>query len=1312
MSREARNAAYGVLMLALIGWLPLVLPARAAAQSAGAAGGGEEAPETPACTAAATSAENVPADGNSHVVHWVTLDPYQGCTWHVEVVGGAGWISNVVVGSWSWRTVELSVAANGTGQHRSATVRILAGTAGNTQLTTFQVEQDPLPPPCTGFGDPQLNNPNPPEGGGGWGALVPLYPNMDCSGWAVSAPSWIHISAIFNTLRGSQWYGHFFYTVDANTGGQARTSNILVYQPGTNYESPLAPVTQPPCTYGITGQPQQPLPGQGGTYSQMQVSTQTGCPNQPVQQPAWIQFQGQTTTFDYDPNGPVARTGLLHFGGQDVTIQQAALPPETYRIISKAILPPSHVTDPLGGIGHRCDGAVDSALWGAEAVTWLRGDNHNRFDPAPGGAFSGPGLNGTADSRTFDQVELTWDGSQFSNVQFFHNIIRSHRDFTYRHGDLFFSCEEGGQANTPQEGTVWIENGRGRIRLNSSVAIPSSLVPAAPNLDTLLEGTIDAAHRLTLSWNEDPWTQAFRVQRKRPDGTWMTLETYDTSDVSCIDLYGAFGAEEAAKRLFDPNPFYPFGRVINNVTFDLPAITQTQPEYVWPYACVDRIGGHEWWREPCGLHTLLPSLAELGSGAQQSSGVLGAAWPSCTWTAQSNASWLTPQPANGSGSGYVNYSLTANPSPECRYGTITYTTPGGPPVKLTMTQRGWGSAVRWNAAADFRPEGVSNPSADCHGNQGVWKYMASDRTDNRTDVWELLVFRHDNDCSIGSRSYWKPDSSNCEVNVSRVGLGSRLFLTPSWNFRSAVAWRNPGAAGYFNVAGDIHDEGGLGGRWYIDKGTTPITSGTLSGGATQAFNQTFQAAAGETVLFTYEDNMGYASEASVDLTVSQAAPPNCSLVTIQPFDVYLDANAHTSQTLAITATLSGCPFTAQTSDPVNLSIVGADPQGRYTGTTGAGGSASVTYNVTYNPGQYREMTILVSMGQTTRLFTVHQSGANPCQVTDLNMYYQTVDAGAHNLDLLVTTTAANCPFTATRTAGGSWLGLPGGGSTYNGTTGGNRQATVHLTVAANQGGQRAGTVRFSPTQGQTVIEFNLTQQAYTPPPDPCAQGWSSDSYVPDGLVFVGGAGGRVEFRVNPPAGCEYKALERCGTCVTNNPRLDNSLPSHVGSYTYVTHVPGLSCGGSQSRTTYVDVKTTNNNQTRDTIVIFQTCASDKPAGGKGDGGSDSISEPPDPDAWNNRACLPAREVAPDAGAEDASQPTIEEQVDALAESLGKEYRERRIQILQGGGDPTAELKALEEEIASRFEKGTIYIYDDARLSNPFDPGCQRLPLDQ
>jgi hypothetical protein len=1301
------RARTGILLLALTAWLPLLGPAR---------GNAQEPPPTdvlPACTAASTNAETVPVDGNSHVTHWVTLDPYTGCNWHVEVVGGTGWISNVVVGSYSWRTVEFAASPNTTGAHRSATVRVLAGTAGNTQLTTFQVEQDPIPPACTGFGDIQLNNPNPPEGGGGWGALVPLYPNMDCQRWAVSAPSWIHISGVYNTLRNNQWYGHFFYTVDPNTAGAARSTNVMVYQPGTNAESPLAPVSQPPCTYGITGQPQQTLPGEGGTYTQMQVTTQTGCPSQPVQQPAWVHFPSPGTVFDYDRNGPAARAGQMAFGGQTVTIQQAPSSPETYRITSKAILPTSHITDPWP-FGHRCDGGVDSPVADNPGVTWLRGDNHNRFDPAPDGAFSGLGLNGMADSRTFDQVEFTWDGSHFSNGVFNHNIIASHRDFTYRHGDLFFSCEESGQATGNQDGYFTYENGVGNVYLSSSVAVPPSLVPAAPNLDTFLHATIDVSHNLTVAWNEDPWTQGFRVDRKDQQGNWIPLEKYITSDVSCIDLYGAFGLEEASKRLFDPTPIYPFGRVLNNVTFNLPSITQTQPEYVWPAACVDRIGGHDWSREPCALHTLLPSLKEFSPAAQQSRSVLGAAWPSCAWNAQSDASWLTPQAPSGTGSGYVSYNLTANTTGECRYGSINYTTPGGSPARLSVTQLGLGTAAHWNAAADFRPEGLSNPSADCHGGPEVWEYMASARGVSRLTVDRLPIFHHDTDCSFASRSYWKPTSAGCQVGVGREGLGTRLFLTPSVDARAAVAWHNPGPAGYFNVAGNIHDEGGFGGHWYIDKGTTSVASGTLAGGITQPFNQTVLAGVGETILFTYEDDPAHRSEASVDLTITPTTNPACSLSSINPFDVYLDSNPHGGQTLTITATQAGCPFSAQSSDAANLAIAGADPQGRFYGVTGAGGVATLTYNVSANPEQYREMTILVTMGATTRLFTVHQNGADPCQVTDLNMYYQTVDSGAHTLDVVVTTTAANCPFTAARTQGGIWLSLPGGGATYNGMTGANRQATVRLTIAANQGGQRVGTIHFSPTQGQTVIELRITQRAYVPP-NPCNQGWSSDSYIPDDLVFVGGAGGAVQFRVLPPAGCEYKAIERCGTyCTTNSPRLDSSLPSHVGAYVYNTHVPGLSCGGGNlTRTTYVDVKTTSDNQVRDTIVIFQTCASDSPGNPNADD-KPVVQPAPDPDQWSNGACLPPREAPADAGsaATDATAPpTVEQQVDALAESLAKQYRERRAEILATSGDPKTDLEALEKDIAAQFEKGTIDIYAQANLASPFDPGCQPAPAD-
>ncbi len=1169
---------------------------------------------------------------------------------------------------------------------------------------------------CTGFGDPQLNNPSPPEGGGGWGALVPLYPNTDCSGWAVSVPSWIHISGIYNTLRNNQWYGHFFYTVDPNTLGQARSTSLLVYQPGTSYESPLAPINQPPCTYGITGQPQQALPGEGGTYAQMQVNTQSGCPNQPAQQPSWIRFQGQSTAFDYDPNGSSARSGLLAFGGQNVTIQQASLPAQTYRITSKAILPTSHIVDPLDGAGHRCDGAVDSPVRTISPLTWLRGDNHALFDPAPDGAFSGPGLNGTTDARTLDQVEFTWNGHQLSNVDFFHNIIESHRDFTYHHGDLFFSCEEAGQASSAQRGTYSIlPNGDGHIELNSSVAIPSSLVSAAPNLDTNLQADIDAAHNLTISLREDRWTQGFRVERKLANGSWMTLRTDMTSEVSCVDLYGPTGAAEAIARLFDPPAI---GQLSASVTFNLPAIRQTQLESIWDSACL-YYPGDEWWHEPCALHTILPSLAEFSAGSQQSRSVLGATWPSCTWTAQSNASWLTPQAASGTGSGAVGYSLAANTAAECRYGSITYSAPGGSWAKLSVSQRGLGPATHWNAAADFRPEGLSNPSSDCHGNPEVWTYMASNRGDSRSQVWALPVFRHDGDCSAGSRSYWKSASNTCDVGIGREGLGSRLLLTPSFNSRAAVAWRNPGAAGYFNVAGNIHDEGGQGGHWYIDQGSAPIISGDLPGGANQTFNETFQAGAGETVLFTYEDNPGFASEASVDLTVAPAADP-CSLIAIQPTDVNVDAGAQSNQALSITATQAGCTFSAQTSSPGQLTIAGADSQGRLNGITGAGGAASLTYGVGANTGQDRQMTIQVSMGQTARTFTVYQSGVASCQVTGVNPSSQMVDSGAHSLDLIVTTTTPSCPFTVTRTAGGNWLALPGGGSTYAGTTGANGQTTVQCDVLANPGAQRTGTLNFSPTQQQSVL-FNLTQQTYAPPTDPCAQGWSSDSYVPEDLTFTNGAGGPVQFRVNPPAGCEYKAIERCGsTCFTSDPRLDNSLSSHVGAYTYTTNVPGLNrgCTTGSRRTIYIDVKTTNDGLTRSTITIYETCDGDSPGNpGEPDGGDNPAPEPaPDPDQWNNGSCLPSREASisgSSAGTDGTmSPPTIEQQVDALAESLGKEYRARREEILATSGDTKTDLEALDQEMADRFEQGTINIYSAASLGNPFDPGCRLSPADQ
>jgi hypothetical protein len=202
----------------------------------------------------------------------------------------------------------------------------------------------------------------------------------------------------------------------------------------------------------------------------------------------------------------------------------------------------------------------------------------------------------------------------------------------------------------------------------------------------------------------------------------------------------------------------------------------------------------------------------------------------------------------------------------------------------------------------------------------------------------------------------------------------------------------------------------------------------------------------------------------------------------------------------------------------------------------------------------------------------------------------------------------------------------------------------------------------------------------------------------------------VEFRIVPPSGCEYKAKERCSTNCFTSPRINDQLSWNQGSVTYTTSVPGVNC--PNERGIDIDVRTRYDELRRYTIHITQSCgtyASNTPGTAAGEG--PPIPDlPVDPDQWNNGSCLPSLEDSLDAGSDGAATASaVGRQVDSLAESLGQEYRKRRGLILATSGDPKADLAALESEMATRFEQGTIDLYDQNKLFNPFDPGCRQPP---
>ncbi len=248
-----------------------------------------------------------------------------------------------------------------------------------------------------------------------------------------------------------------------------------------------------------------------------------------------------------------------------------------------------------------------------------------------------------------------------------------------------------------------------------------------------------------------------------------------------------------------------------------------------------------------------------------------------------------------------------------------------------------------------------------------------------------------------------------------------------------------------------------------------------------------------TVALTVAANTGAERTGAVTIagqifTVRQAAaPPPACTYTLSASEQAVAAVGG-PVTVGVT-TAAGCAWTATTTaDWITI-------------TSGAAGSGSGTVALTIaaNTGLERTGTVTIA-GQ---IFTVRQAAAPPppCTYT-LSASEQAVAAAGGPVTVGVTT-AAGCAWTATTTA--DWITITSGAA-------GSGSGTVALTIAANTGLDRSGTVTIA---GQV---FTVNQAAAPPPP--CAYDLTArDQAAP-------AAGGVFTVGVTTANGCAWTAVSQ------------------------------------------------------------------------------------------------------------------------------------------------------------------------------------------
>jgi len=398
----------------------------------------------------------------------------------------------------------------------------------------------------------------------------------------------------------------------------------------------------------------------------------------------------------------------------------------------------------------------------------------------------------------------------------------------------------------------------------------------------------------------------------------------------------------------------------------------------------------------------------------------------CTWTAVSNALWLTvTSGASGSGDGAVGFTASANTG-GARNGTLTiagqivtvaqaaancsYTVT---PTNVAVPSSGvTSSALSVSASAGCSWTAVSNVawmsivSGSSGAGNGTATFTATANTTGGTRTGTLTI--------AGQSVTITQASTSCSYNVKPTSLnvdaGGGAANPISITTANGCPWTASSNTSWLSVTS---------GATGVGDGSVTITAAANTGGA----------------------RTGTVTVANQTVTVNQAAAP-CTYV-VSPTSTSIGATGGGGTPVSV-STSSGCTWTARSN--VNWVTIATGSSG-----TGAG---TVTYSVQTNAGAARTGTLTVA-GQ---MVTISQSAACMYTIAPTN---QSVDSSGGAGGPVAVTTQSGCAWTAVSNV--NWITVSSGAS-------GTGNGAVTFNVAANTAGARTGTLTIA---GST---FTVSQQ--------------------------------------------------------------------------------------------------------------------------------------------------------------------------------------------------------------------------------------------
>jgi hypothetical protein len=440
--------------------------------------------------------------------------------------------------------------------------------------------------------------------------------------------------------------------------------------------------------------------------------------------------------------------------------------------------------------------------------------------------------------------------------------------------------------------------------------------------------------------------------------------------------------------------------------------------------------------------TLSAASASLPNTAGSGSVSVSVNSTTCSWTASSNAAWLTVSPASGTGNATISYSYQANPNAATRSAAVTV---GG--QVLTVTQAAAPCSFSLSASSASVPSTAGNGTFSLTANGTTCTWTASSNA-----AW--LAISPANGTGNATITYTYSANPNTTSRSATITAGGQAFTinqaAAACSFTlSASSASVPSSAGNGSLSITAN---GANCAWTASSNVSWLTvspaSGTGSG----------------TVTYTYQANPNASSRSALvtaggqSFTVNQAAAP-CSF-SLSASSASVPSTAGNG-TFSLAANGTACAWTA--SD--NATWLSVSP-------ANGAGNATITYTYSANPNTTSRSATITAGGQA---FTVNQA-AMACSFT-LSASSASVPSSAGNGSLSITANGANCAWTASSNA--SWLTVSPASGTGSGTVTYTYQANPN--ASSRSALVTAGGQSFTVTQAAAPCSFSLSASSASVP---------------------------------------------------------------------------------------------------------------------------------------------------------------------------------------------------------------------------------------